>query len=629
MIVQIDKLVKSYAEKTLFTDITATITDGDKIGLIGINGTGKSTFLKILSGYETPDGGTITMPKQTVIAYLPQTPIYNEDTTILEDVFHGDSEVMKVIKAYEWTSKALGQQPDNIGLQEKFTLLTDRMTALDAWTFESQVKTILSKLGIENFDTKVSSLSGGQQKRIALARALITPSDVLILDEPTNHLDHQTVDWLEAYLGGYKGALVMITHDRYFLDRVVNRILELDNGSMYAYSGNYAQFLEKKMERKERDQTMQDKQAKLYKQELAWMRAGVEARRTKQKARKERFKDIEASLDSGSNLGMSIDVGHRRLGTKTIEMENVTFSYDDKINLIENYDFLLDRDDRLGIIGRNGMGKSTFLNVMTGKLQAVIGKVSIGDTVSIGYFTQHSDELPLESRAIEFIKKIAEYVTTASGAKITASQMMERFLFDKNLQWTPISKLSGGERRRLYLLSVLMATPNVLILDEPTNDLDIDTMTILEAYLDEFAGAVIAVSHDRYFLDRVCDRIMSFESIGNIRMNTGNYSDYAEKWLMEQSELPKEVEVKLDTRAKQVKLKMTYKEQREYESIDNEIASAEVKLESIDVDMLNASTDFVKLQKLQEDKDSLEEQLLTLLERQEYLDDLNQRIKSQ
>ncbi|MCK8060029.1 MULTISPECIES: ABC-F family ATP-binding cassette domain-containing protein [unclassified Fusibacter] len=629
MIIQIDNLSKSYAEKTLFSDISVTLTDGDKVGLIGVNGTGKSTFLKILSGYEVADTGLLSMPKQTVIAYLPQVPVYNEDTTVLEDVFYGDSEVMRIIREYEWTSKALEKDAMNEGLQARFTQLTDRMTALDAWSFESQVKTILSKLGVDNYDDKVSSLSGGQQKRIALARALITPSDLLILDEPTNHLDHQTVDWLETYLGGYKGALVMITHDRYFLDRVVNRTLELDEGSMYSYSGNYAQFLEKKLERKERDHTTKEKQAKLYKQELAWMRAGVQARRTKQKARKERFKDLESSLENKNDIGMSIDVGHRRLGTKTIEMEQVTFSYGNGVNLIDGYDFLLDRNDRLGIIGQNGMGKSTFLNVLTGKLKPTSGKVSIGETVSIGYFTQHASELPPEKRAIDFIKDIAEFVTTASGAKITASQMMERFLFDKNLQWNPIGKLSGGERRRLYLLSVLMATPNVLILDEPTNDLDIDTMTILEAYLDEFSGAVIAVSHDRYFLDRVCDRVMSFEQIGQIRMNTGNYSDYMNKWQDEQNALIKTSEIKTDTRTKNVKLKMTYKEQKEFEALDGDIANAEERLTMLDDEMVRCATDFVRLQHLQEEKDALEEVLLTLLERQEYLDDLNERIKSQ
>lgn len=627
-----ENLSKSYGEKTLFDDISFNINDYDKIGLIGVNGTGKTSLLNIIAGVDVPDSGTIASPKGTKIEYLSQDPEFDEDATILQQVFKGDSPALNVIRAYESALDELSRQPEDDRLQEKITKLTSDMNTVNAWELESQIKTILTRLGVRNFEAKMGTLSGGQKKRVALASALINPCDLLILDEPTNHMDNDTIEWLENYLKNRKGALLMITHDRYFLDRVVNKTLELDFGKLYIYTGNYTEFVEKKIERKNLESTMESKRQNLYKKELEWIRTGAKARTTKQKARIQRFEEIKDSKVVHDDSKVEISVGHSRLGKKILEVEHISKSFGD-LNLINDFSYILLREDRIGIIGDNGVGKSTLLNLLTGKLEIDNGEIDMGPTVKVGYFSQESEDMDTTMKAIEYIKESAEFITTADGTKISASQMMERFLFTSSMQWTYISKLSGGERRRLYLLKVLMDAPNVLILDEPTNDLDIDTLKVLENYIDEFSGAVIAVSHDRYFLDRICNKIFSFEGGGKIVDHVGNYSDYVDYRKLKEDELKAQqtiTEIKeKPKRVKAQKLKFTYKEKMEYETIDDEIETLENQLSELEDAISKTTTDFVKLQELMTAKDKAEEDLLFKMERQEYLSNLEEEIKNQ
>ncbi|MCT4594761.1 MAG: ATP-binding cassette domain-containing protein [Anaeromicrobium sp.] len=631
-VLSVENITKTYGEKILFKDISFNISDAEKIGIIGTNGTGKSSLLKILGGIDSPDSGTIKIPNGIRIEYLPQNPEFDPDATILKQIFRGESPILKLIREYESTLEEVSENPNNPSLQDKLLKLTDQMNGQDAWELESQVKTVLTKLGITSFNKKMKELSGGQKKRVALASALISPCDLLILDEPTNHMDNMTIDWLEKYLATRKGALLMITHDRYFLDRVVNKTLELDKGKMYTYMGNYSYFTEKKLERKDLESSMEKKRQSLYKKELEWIRTGAKARTTKQKARIQRFEDLKEKKINIEEENLEISVGHSRLGKKIIEINNISKSFPGN-DLIKNFNYTFVKEDKIGIIGPNGMGKSTLLNLITGKLPLDGGSIDIGPTVKIGYFSQESQDMNPNLRAIEYIKEVAEFVTTADGTKISASQMMERFLFTSHMQWTYIYKLSGGERRRLYLLSVLMMAPNLLILDEPTNDLDIDTLKVLESYIDEFMGPVITVSHDRYFLDRICNKILSFEGQGQIVENVGNYSDYMAK----QEELTKHIgsssenikKTPKEKRVRQQKLKFSYKEEKEYETIEEDIEKLEDKINNIDKKMETCTTDFTKLQELTEEKEKLEEELLYKLERQEYLDDLAKKIKNQ
>lgn len=631
-ILTVNNISKSYGEKTLFEDISFTINDNDKIGLIGINGTGKSTLLNVIAGYDTSDSGDISIPKGMTIEYLPQNPEFDSDATVLEQIFKGDSPSIKLIREYEKTIEELSINPGNTTLQQLLLKLTNDMNAMNAWELESQVKTILTKLGITGFNRKMGTLSGGQRKRVALSSALISPCDLLILDEPTNHMDNKTIDWLEKYLDNRKGALLMITHDRYFLDRVVNRTLELDFGKIYSYTGNYSQFVEKKIERKNLECAIEKKRQNLYKKELEWIRTGARARTTKQKARIQRFEELENTKINIDDSKIDISVGHSRLGKKVIELKNISKSFDTN-PIIKDFSYIIVRDDRIGIIGDNGIGKSTLLNLITGKHLTDSGIIDIGLTVKIGYFSQESEDMNPNLRAIEYIRENAEYITTADGTKISASQMMERFLFSNDMQWTYISRLSGGEKRRLYLLKILMNAPNVLILDEPTNDLDIDTLKVLENYIDEFNGAVITVSHDRYFLDRICNRIFSFEGNGKIIENTGNYSDFIacrNNVIVEEPKEKKSEKVSNhnNQNSKQHKLKFSYKEKLEYEKIDSEIESLENRLLELEDKIQQYSSDFVKLQELMNDKDEVEEKLLFKMERQEYLYNLEKEINS-
>lgn len=631
----IDNISKSYSEKILFNNLSLGINEGDKIGVIGINGTGKSTLLKIIAGVEVPDEGKLTIGNSVRIEYLSQNPDFDNEATVLEQVFNGSNAVMQVIRDYE---KALQNSEDH----EKLVALSHRMDALNAWSIESDAKTILTKLGISNFEDKVGILSGGQKKRIALASALINPADLLILDEPTNHMDNDTISWLEQFLNKRKGALLMITHDRYFLDRVANEIIELDKGTLYRYDGNYSYFLEKKVEREEIQAANEKKRQNLLRKELAWIKRGAKARSTKQKARIDRFETLNDQVTDLSSDKVEISVGSTRLGKKIIELNNIFKSFGDR-TLIDDFSYILLRDDRVGIIGPNGIGKSTLMNIVSGKMSPDRGTVTIGETVKIGVFSQETYHMDENVRVIEYIREGAEYLTTAEGDKITASQMLEKFLFPPHEQWSLIGKLSGGERRRLYLLRVLMEGPNILLLDEPTNDLDIETLTILEDYLEEFPGAVITVSHDRYFLDRVVNKIFSFEGDGEIIQYTGNYSDYRE--YREITEAQKSngdnkgdkkketvdknnssVDKNAEDTKKQRPLKFSFKEQREFDEIDGVIAELEARIEELDNDINAASSDFNKLQELLAEKETLEQQLEEKMERWVYLNELADKI---
>lgn len=628
-VLTIENLSKSYGDKVLFENINFTISDFDKIGLIGVNGAGKSTLLKIIMGLETKDSGEISAMKNINIEYLSQNPSYNSEATILEQIFKGSSESLDCIRNYEEVLELIEENPDDSKLQSQLLELSNKMKVLDLWDYESQVKTILTRLGITHFQQKMGELSGGQRKRVALAGVLISPCDLLILDEPTNHMDNDTIDWLESYLKSRKGALLMITHDRYFLDRVVNKTIELDHGQMYTYTGNYSYFVEKKAERQLIQSALEQKRRNLYRNELAWMRRGALARTTKQKARIQRFEELENTKHTFDDEKLTIPVAYSRLGNKIIEINHISKSYGE-LSIINDFSYTMLKKDRIGIIGDNGVGKSTLLNIITQKLMPDEGSVDVGSTVKIGYFSQEAEDMDENIRAIEYIKDVAEYVTTVDGAKISASQIMETFLFSKDLQWTMISRLSGGERRRLYLLKVLIFQPNILILDEPTNDLDLDTLKVLESYIDNFQGIVISVSHDRYFLDRTCKRIFSFEGIGNIVENTGNYTDYMAKRVERPVAALKKTIVKdvvLESKVKRPqKPKFSFKEKYEFEKLPEEIEKLENKLTFIEDEISQNATDFMRLQELTLKKDETEEELLLKLERQEYFIQLEEEI---
>lgn len=630
-LITLENITKSYSEKVLVNNISLGINDGEKIGLIGVNGTGKSTLLKIISGAEEPDSGTVTKPNKVRIEYLPQNPYYDENATVLEQVFKGTSNEMKLLRDYQSILDSLNEN-FNENLNNDLIKLQEKIDALNLWDLESEAKSVLTKLGIVNFNQKIAELSGGQRKRISLASALITPCELLILDEPTNHLDNDTIDWLEEYLNNKNLSLLMITHDRYFLDRVTNRIVELDKGRLFSYDGNYSAFLEKKMERLALESSMEQKRQSLIRTELAWVRRGARARTTKQKARLQRFDDLVNTEVLSGNENLEITTASSRLGKKIIEIHNISKSFGEK-KLITDLEYAIARTDRIGIIGKNGIGKSTLINILNGKLNPDSGHIEIGETVKIGCFSQDDAHMNLEMRAIDYVKEVSDYIETSDGQKITASQLCERFLFDGTMQYTLIKKLSGGERRRLHLLRTLMSAPNVLLLDEPTNDLDIETLNRLEDYLDEFPGVVICVSHDRYFLDRICNKIFAYSGNGEIDIFTGNYSDY----LIFKESQPDEIEiveekprneVKKEKPKNNKKLKFTFNEQREFDTIDDDISSLENKIQSIDDNLDKYSTDFTKLQEMLDEKSNLEKELEFKYERWEYLNNLAEEIDS-
>lgn len=634
-LITLENISKSYGEKVLLKDISLIINEGEKIGLIGINGTGKSTLLKVIAGVENYDDGKITKVSKLTIEYLSQTGNFDDDAKVIEQIFKGNSPIMKLLREYENTIEKLENDPEDSGLQKKLLELNEKMDAANAWEIESQAKTVLTKLGIKNFADKVGTLSGGQRKRIALAGALISPCDLLILDEPTNHMDNETVKWLEEYLNNRKGALIMITHDRYFLDRVTNRMLELNNGKMYSYVGNYSTFLEAKAEREAFNEASEMKRQNLLRRELAWIRRGAKARSTKQKARIDRFNELSSQEIDTKNEKVEISVGSSRLGKKVINLENISKSYEGK-KLIDDFSFIFKKEDRVGIIGSNGIGKSTLLNIITDKIKPDRGTVDTGETVKIGYFSQEYNNIDESMKAIEYIREGAEFIKTEDGTPISASKMMERFLFIPELQWTQISRLSGGEKRRLHLLRVLMEAPNVLILDEPTNDLDIETLNVLEEYIELFNGTVITVSHDRYFLDKVVNEIISFEGNATIEKFTGNYSEYmefVESKIKEEEKIEKQVKKNKDKNNKESEkqkanksLKFSYKEKLEYEQIDGKIEEVEMELEEVKEKINSAGCEYTLLQELLEKQKEIEDKLDYLMERWTYLNELAEQI---
>lgn len=620
ILLNIENISKAYTERTLLKDVSFGIMDSDKIGLIGINGTGKTTLLRLLAGVEEPDEGRIIRTNNVNIEFLPQNPYFDPKATVIEQVFKGTSQNMKVIRDYE---SALSN-PNTP--KEEIIRLSQQMDDIDGWELESEAKNVLTQLGINNFEAIIDNLSGGQKKRVALASALINPSDLLILDEPTNHLDNETIDWLEDYLARRKGALLMITHDRYFLDRVVNQIMELDRGTVYSYKGNYSYFIEKKSEREEMEQSSELKRQNLYRRELAWMKQGAQGRGTKQKARIQRFDVIEDNAADLTKDKLEISVASSRLGKKVIEIKDISKSFGDR-ELIKDFTYTVLRDDRVGILGANGLGKSTLLNIISGKLEPDSGKIEIGETVKLGVFSQETTHLDDFQRAIDYIKEGGEFITTSEGIKISASQMLEKFMFPPDQQWTPIGKLSGGEKRRLHLLRTLMEAPNVLLLDEPTNDLDIQTLTILEGYIEEFSGAVIIVSHDRYLLDKIVEKVFVFEDNAKIVGYTGNYSYFKET---KKEEEPKDQIIKKERIKEPSKtIKFTYKEQREMETIDDDIAKLEDGIVDLEKQMESAASEYTKLEALLKQKQELEQKLEEKMERWMYLTELEERIKNQ
>ena len=622
MILSAENLSFSYGDRVLFKNINFNVEEGDKVGIIGVNGTGKSTFLKMIANRDA-GGGKMIIPGTVVMEYLPQDPPFEPQATVLEQIFKGDSPLMVLLRKYETAVEEAVAHPDDVKLQKVLLDLQQEMDNKYAWQLESEAKAVLHQLGITNLQQKMEELSGGQRKRVALAGVLVRPSDLLILDEPTNHMDNSTVAWLEQQLLKRKGALLMVTHDRYFFDRVVNRTLEIDNGQGYLYVGNYSLFLEKREERRIAEASAAQKLRNIYRRELAWISRGAEARRTKKKDRVERFAQIKAEVENvqvEANLEMSSVSS--RLGKTTIELNNIGMVYDG-VDYIKDFSYILLRNDRVGIVGPNGAGKSTLMDIIAGKLQPTSGSMTVGQTVKIGYFSQHSEFSDTSQKVLEYIKEVNNYIDTADGTRISAAQMLERFLFPPDLQWVPVNKLSGGEQRRLYLLRVLMSAPNVLILDEPTNDLDIPTLSVLEDYLDNFAGAVIAVSHDRYFLDRFANKIFALQAGGTLRQYNGGYSDYEAVVQEEQVAVAKANKPVVKEEPKPVnKKKMTYSERLELQNIDQEIARTEAEIKMFGLEINACGSDFVKLNELTKKQEEAQARLDQLVDRWAYLSEL-------
>ena len=622
MILNAENLSFSYGDRVLFKNINFNVEEGDKVGIIGVNGTGKSTFLKMIANRDA-GGGKLTIPGTVVMEYLPQDPPFEPQATVLEQIFKGDSPLMVLLRKYETAVEEAVAHPDDVKLQKVLLDLQQEMDNKYAWQLESEAKAVLHQLGITNLQQKMEELSGGQRKRVALAGVLVRPSDLLILDEPTNHMDNSTVAWLEQQLLKRKGALLMVTHDRYFFDRVVNRTLEIDNGQGYLYVGNYSLFLEKREERRIAEASAAQKLRNIYRRELAWISRGAEARRTKKKDRVERFAQIKAEVENvqvEANLEMSSVSS--RLGKTTIELNNIGMVYDG-VDYIKDFSYILLRNDRVGIVGPNGAGKSTLMDIIAGKLQPTSGSMTVGQTVKIGYFSQHSEFPDTSQKVLEYIKEVNNYIDTADGTRISAAQMLERFLFPPDLQWVPVNKLSGGEQRRLYLLRILMSAPNVLILDEPTNDLDIPTLSVLEDYLDNFAGAVIAVSHDRYFLDRFANKIFALQAGGTLRQYNGGYSDYEAVVQEEQVAVAKANKPVVKEEPKPVnKKKMTYSERLELQNIDQEIARTEAEIKMFGLEINGCGSDFVKLNELTKKQEEAQARLDQLVDRWAYLSEL-------
>ncbi|MGB3655441.1 MAG: ABC-F family ATP-binding cassette domain-containing protein [Rivularia sp. (in: cyanobacteria)] len=632
-VITLQSVKKDFGIKEILKDASFSLDADEKVGLIGTNGSGKSTLLKMIAGMEPIDGGEIIVNAGAKVIYLPQQPDLDESRTVLEQIFADSGEQMNLVREYEEISDKLAKNPQDNQLLSRLGEVTSRMDIIGAWEVETNAKIILSQLGITDFDAIIGTLSGGYRKRIALATALLSEPDLLLMDEPTNHLDADSVEWLQSYLNRRNGALLLITHDRYFLDKVTNRIIEIDRGDFYTYSGNYSYYLQKKAEAEESAASTQQKFKGVLRRELEWLKKGPKARSTKQKARIDRVREMQGTEFKQIQGKVDISTASRRIGKKVIEINNISKSFNNR-TLFKDFTYEFSPEDRVGIIGENGAGKSTLINIITGREQPDTGEVDIGTTVYIGYFDQHSEELIGASndsqRVIDYIKQEgAEFIETADGTRISASQMLERFLFPPNQQYAPINKLSGGEKRRLFLLRVLMSAPNVLILDEPTNDLDVQTLAVLEDYLEDFKGCVIVVSHDRYFLDRTIDRIFAFEDT-KIREFPGNYSVYLDfkraeeaKAKQLQAELEKEkpkyqtqkVETKVTKEDNKKKRRLSNWERKEFEQLEGKIAQLEEEKVEAEMGLTKAAGDYSKVQELFEKVEKLKKDIDKATER--------------
>ncbi|MEQ1603965.1 MAG: ABC-F family ATP-binding cassette domain-containing protein [Pyrinomonadaceae bacterium] len=636
-IVSIENVSKNYGFKPLFENVTLGLEDRDKIGIIGANGSGKSTLLRIIAGVEVPDTGRVVTAKGRTLAFLAQNPAYDDKLTVLETIFASISGVMQTIRDYEAVCHDVAAGDHEAATLERMSDLQHELEMNGGWDIEANARAVLTKLDITDTGAKMGTLSGGQRKRVALAHELIFKPDILILDEPTNHLDADTIEWLENYLARYTGALLLVTHDRYFLDRVTDRIFEVDRGTVQSFAGNYAYYLEKKAEQDTLREVEGHKREQLIKKEIAWLRRGAKARTRKSKHRIEAAHTLMAVPKERAIGEVDIAIGSKRLGSKVVEINDISKSYGEN-RLIDHFTYLLKRDDRIGIIGANGSGKTTLLDMLTRRIAPDSGEIEIGQTVHIGYYDQESRALNDDQRVIDYIRDVAEYVTTNEGIQITAGKMLERFLFEPATQYAVIGNLSGGERRRLYLLRILMGSPNVLLLDEPTNDLDIPTLIALEQYLDEFAGALIVVSHDRYFLDRTVDNIFRFEPGGMVREYAGDYTAYLEAHERGEAERKAEASTPVRTGSvsdrsrpkitagsdrdrvptpaeKEKPKKLTFNERREFETLEKRIAETESRLPEIEREMVTAASDAGRVHELFTEQQRLNELLETDLER--------------
>jgi ABC transport system ATP-binding/permease protein len=616
---KVTELYKTFGDKTLFDRISFLIHEKDRIGLIGVNGTGKSSLLTILADKDSGDGDVSAIEKASDyrIGYLAQEQPFSEELLVLDVVFQGNNPLMQTVRDYEKALLNLSHE-NTADSQRQFSLAEEAMNKQDAWTADSEAKAILNKLGIDTLNKRIGELSGGQIKRVALAQVLIDAPDLLLLDEPTNHLDYDAIQWLESYLKSYTGSLLMVTHDRYFLDRVTNRIFELSFGNLYEYHGNYEAYLVEKAERDRIAIEQEGKRKQLYKQELAWMRAGAKARTTKQQARINRFEDLKENLNQVKTDGqLEMNIATTRLGKKVLEVKKASYAIEGK-KILDQFDLLIQTRERLGITGKNGAGKSTLLNLLAGRLQVDSGVIEIGETVRLAYYTQQNETLDPNKRMIAYLQEAAEEVKQRDGSQISVAEILERFLFPRFMHGTLIGKLSGGEKRRLYLLKLLTQQPNVLLLDEPTNDLDIATLTVLEDYLQEFSGAVITVSHDRYFLDKVAEKLLIFEGDGKIVSYFGSIVEY----LDQQKPVKEEKAVKAKPQPKERKKKLSYNEQKEWETIEDDIALLESKIDELTEAMNHQGDDFTKLQDLQKEIDQTEQDLDEKMNRWEYLSEI-------
>lgn len=617
-------LTKTYGEKQLFQSINFTINENDRIGLIGTNGSGKTNLLNAVAGIDPADSGEFEAPNDYRIAYLKQSSEINQYETVRDFIYSGDQEVFRVIKRYEQVLAQYTDKPTSSTIFEKFTKAEDEMNRLDAWNTESNIKTILTQLHVDMLDAPINQLSGGQVKRIALAQALLEPADLLLLDEPTNHLDFDSIEWLEKYLADYKGALLLVTHDRYFLDRVTNHIWELSFGHLYEYEGNYAKYVEQKALREQQNEASQEKKYKLYKQELEWIKRGPKARGTKQQARINKFEKLDQDVHAPKEIDQDVEIGltQQRLGKKVIEIKHLDLQVGDH-PIARDFTKLIQAGDRIGITGANGAGKSSFLNAIAGKLPIQGGTIDIGETVKIGYYTQKMEPIPEDKRVINYIKEIGQEVVNRDGEKISVTSLLEQFLFPKFMHGSLIKKLSGGEKRRLYLIKVLMQQPNVLLLDEPTNDLDIATLTVLENYLEHFNGTVLTVSHDRYFLDKVSDQLLIFDGNGQIEQYTGQISDYLKQRAQTTSTSATTAKPRTEptpVAKPKKKKKRTYAEEKEWQTIEAEIDKLEQKSKTITEQMNEYAADYGKLSELQAELNQVSDELENKMARWEYLE---------